>query len=103
MSSSPPLNISSRGFVSSMIAISMRPICGRRLPFIESATALIAASAFAGAGGKALVAITWVGFENDAMAGLPLLEAIRAAADRMIHRAAARIRVFFDHLAGHGA
>ena len=45
MSISPALNISRRGFDSSTTEISMRPICGRRLPFIESATALVAASA----------------------------------------------------------
>ena len=37
------------------------------------------------------------------MAGLPFLEPIRAGADRIAHRASARIRVFLDHLTGHGA
>ena len=37
------------------------------------------------------------------MAGLPFLEAIRAGADRIAHRASARIRVFLDDLAGHCA
>jgi hypothetical protein len=50
-SSSALLNISSRGFVSSMIVTSTRPICGRRLPFIASATALVVASALGSADG----------------------------------------------------
>ncbi len=56
-----------------------------------------------GGGREALIAIRGVGFENDAMAGLPLLEAIRTGTNRMIHRTAAGIPVFLDDLAGHGA
>src|SRR4029453_15977378 len=51
---------------------------------------------------KPRIPITRVRLEDDAMARLPFLEAIRARADRILHRAAAFVGVFLDHLAGHG-
>ena len=86
-----------------MIAISMRPICGQALALHRIRNRLGRRVGVRGRRREALVAIAGVGLENDATAGLPFLEAIGAGADRMVHRAAALIGVFLDHLAGHGA
>ena len=99
-SSSPFWNASRRAWSSSMMLTSMRPTCGIFLPFISRDQLLVGGVVRLEVPREA--AVIGIGFEHDLRAAHPLLEPVRAGADRVGHRAAALVAIRLDHFARDG-